>query len=381
MPRIPIQSASPAATGTVLGTNRALMLTPARGRVNHAASRPASSPSGCASVTTGNCARTSASSPRAPAAARGRPPPSPGTRSRRRSRARRRGSARPAPAAARRRTRARRCRSGRMAALLHAPAARDDPDRDPGRDRRVLPAGPAPVRHGRRSEGLSVAAHVIGLCALAGLPFGFLIGLVRARVLAGGRSARSWAARRLPRRRGAPGPARRRAARPLPPARLLGAGGRRPLRRRARAGGLPARGRRSRAWTPVEADGRPVAAIVHDAALRGTRRSCAGGRGRGAGAGERAPGGRAARPDRGAARLAGADHRRRATPSAGASSATSTTAPSSGSSRSRCSSAGPAQRAERPGRSGGAARPARTTSCGRRSPSCASWRGASTRPS
>ena len=95
------------------------------------------------------------------------------------------------------------------------------------------------------------------------------------------------------------------------------------------------------AVTPLQRDGTPVAALVHDPALLDDPGlveevvAAAAARAR-----ERAPPGRGARAARRAARLARARIVEAATPSAAGSSATSTTAPSSGSSgsRSRCGS-------------------------------------------
>ena len=60
---MPIQSASPSTSGSDAGHEPRAHAQASARSVNHAASRPASSPSGCDSVTTGKCARTSASSP------------------------------------------------------------------------------------------------------------------------------------------------------------------------------------------------------------------------------------------------------------------------------------------------------------------------------
>ena len=99
---------------------------------------------------------------------------------------------------------------------------------------------------------------------------------------------------------------------------------------------VDAPGRPERAVTEVEREGRRIAALVHDPALADEPELVALRRRRGrARARERAPAGRAARPARGAARLARADRRGRRRPSGGGSSATCTTARSSGSCRSR----------------------------------------------
>ena len=100
--------------------------------------------------------------------------------------------------------------------------------------------------------------------ALATVPFAFLAGLLRARVVGRERGQRAGRAARRGRRRPA-GRAGRRAARPVARARLLAA--------RARRVGRRARGRGRRCptdpsrCTPVERDGRPIAMLVHDPSL------------------------------------------------------------------------------------------------------------------
>ena len=91
-----------------------------------------------------------------------------------------------------------------------------------------------------------------------------------------------------------------------------------------------------------------------------------------------APRRRAAREPRGAARLARAARARPATPSAGAWSATSTTARRRGWSRSRSCSAARAGARTPPRRRRGDPDRRASTSSGPASPSCASWRAAST---
>ncbi len=115
------------------------------------------------------------------------------------------------------------------------------------------------------------------------------------------------AARRRTRARGAARRARRRARRSVARARLLAAGVR-PLRRRRRPPGRAARRPLDRGLRGGRADRRDRARRL--AGRRAAARAGGGGGGR-AGAREPAPVGRAARPDRGAARVARADRRGR----------------------------------------------------------------------
>ena len=116
-----------------------------------------------------------------------------------------------------------------------------------------------------RSRASSSALDWPLLIAICAVPLGFLAGLMRASLSRAG--AVSDLVETLGRRsRGRPRRARHGARRSDARARVLAAGAR-ALRRRRRPRGAPARGGRERAATEIEHDGRPVAALVHDAAL------------------------------------------------------------------------------------------------------------------
>ena len=197
-------------------------------------------------------------------------------------------------------------------------------------------------------EPAAIVAFVGALLFFAAVPFGFVLGLVRARMV------RSTALGSLVAGLAAPGQIRDALAaalrRPVARAGLLGARAQ-PLRdgrgpRHGAAGGRPA------ACRDAGRARRRAGRGDHPRPLAGRGSGAAAGRRRGGGprARARAPGGRAARAPRAAARHRARGSSTPATPSAGGSSATCTTARSSGSSRSPDAAARTRRERERPRR-------------------------------
>ena len=178
----------------------------------------------------------------------------------------------------------------------------------------VLLAGALGLRRRRRAPARPTSLSTAGLIVFASVPWVFLFGLVRSRVVrAGAVSELLLALGEAPGTGVAALPARRRARRPLARPRVL-ARGQGQLGRLRRPRGRSCRPTTTRCapWTAVELEGRRVGAIVHDLdALRGARAAALGRRRRRPGDGERAAAGPAARPRRGAARLARPDRRGR----------------------------------------------------------------------